>query len=42
MVTSRQNMGRSGRGGKTGVSAICDKPFEATSIRRLIADAVLN
>ncbi|MBL8440864.1 MAG: response regulator, partial [Betaproteobacteria bacterium] len=42
MVTSEQNMGRLAAVEKAGVSAICDKPFEATSIRRLIADAVLN
>ena len=42
MVTSEQNMGRLAAVEKAGVSAICDKPFEATSIRRLIGDAVLN
>ena len=40
MVTSEQNMGRLAAVECAGVSAICDKPFEAGSIRRLISDAL--
>lgn len=40
MVTSEQNMGRLAAVERAGVSAICDKPFEAGSIRRLISDAL--
>jgi len=40
MVTSEQNMGRLAAVERAGVSAICDKPFEADSIRRLIGDAL--
>lgn len=40
MVTSEQNMGRLAAVERAGVSAICDKPFEASSIRRLISDAL--
>ncbi|WP_412477887.1 response regulator [Azonexus sp. IMCC34839] len=42
MVTSEQNMGRLAAVERAGVSAICDKPFEAGSIRRLISDALLR
>lgn len=42
MVTSEQNRGRLAAVEKAGVSAICNKPFEATSIRQLIAQAVLS
>ena len=38
MVTSEQNMGRLAAVERAGVSAICDKPFEAGNIRRLISD----
>ncbi|MDE2440584.1 MAG: response regulator [Betaproteobacteria bacterium] len=40
MVTSEQNTGRLAAVERAGVSAICDKPFEAGSIRRLISDAL--
>ncbi|KAB2916413.1 MAG: response regulator [Dechloromonas sp.] len=40
MVTSEQNMGRLAAVERAGVSAICDKPFEAGTIRRLISDAL--
>ena len=40
MVTSEQNVGRLAAVERAGVSAICDKPFEAGSIRRLISDAL--
>ena len=40
MVTSEQNQGRLAAVEKAGVSAICDKPFEAGSIRKLINEAV--
>jgi len=40
MVTSEQNQGRLAAVERAGVSAICDKPFEAGSIRRLISDAL--
>ncbi len=40
MVTSEQNMGRLAAVERAGVSAICDKPFEASNIRRLISDAL--
>ena len=42
MVTSEQNAGRLAAVERAGVSAICDKPFEAGSIRRLISDALLR
>jgi two-component system chemotaxis response regulator CheY len=40
MVTSEQNQGRLAAVELAGVSAICDKPFEASSIRRLISEAL--
>lgn len=40
MVTSEQNMGRLAAVERAGVSAICDKPFDAGSIRQLISDAL--
>ncbi len=40
MVTSEQNMGRLAAVERAGVSAICDKPFESATIRRLISDAL--
>ena len=40
MVTSEQNMGRLAAVEKAGVSAICDKPFEAGSIRKLISESL--
>ena len=40
MVTSEQNQGRLAAVAKAGVSAVCDKPFDAGSIRRLISEAV--
>ena len=40
LVTSEQNMGRLAAVERAGVSAICDKPFDAASIRRLISDAL--
>src|SRR5574343_1960450 len=42
MVTSEQNMGRLAAVERAGVSAICDKPFEAGSIRSLISDALVR
>ena len=40
MVTSEQNAGRLAAVERAGVSAVCDKPFEAGTIRRLISDAL--
>lgn len=40
MVTSEYNEGRLAAVQKAGVSAICDKPFDITTVRRLIAEAV--
>lgn len=40
LVTSEQNQGRLAAVERAGVSAICDKPFDAASIRRLISDAL--
>jgi len=40
LVTSEQNKGRLAAVERAGVSAICDKPFDAASIRRLISDAL--
>lgn len=40
MVTSEQNKGRLAAVERAGVSAICDKPFEAGNIRKLISDAL--
>lgn len=40
MVTSEQNQGRLAAVERAGVSAICDKPFEAGSIRKLISEAL--
>jgi two-component system chemotaxis response regulator CheY len=40
MVTSEQNMGRLAAVEHAGVSAICDKPFEAGSIRPLLVAAL--
>ncbi|HZX29923.1 MAG TPA: response regulator [Rhodocyclaceae bacterium] len=40
MVTSEQNEGRLAAVQKAGVSAICDKPFDINTVRRLIAQAV--
>lgn len=42
MVTSEQNMGRLAAVERAGVSAICDKPFEAGSIRQLINDSLIR
>ncbi len=42
MVTSEQNEGRLAAVERAGVSAVCDKPFEAGNIRRLISDALLR
>jgi two-component system, chemotaxis family, chemotaxis protein CheY len=42
MVTSEQNMGRLAAVEKAGVSAICDKPFEAGSIRKLISESLIR
>ncbi|WP_203468615.1 response regulator [Dechloromonas sp. TW-R-39-2] len=42
MVTSEQNMGRLAAVERAGVSAICDKPFEAGSIRKLISDSLVR
>ena len=39
-MTSEQNKGRLAAMERAGVSAICDKPFDAASIRRLISDAL--
>ncbi|MDR2837556.1 MAG: response regulator [Azonexus sp.] len=38
MVTSEQNMGRLAAVERAGVSAICDKPFEASGIRHLLSE----
>lgn len=40
MVTSEQNMGRLAAVERAGVSLICDKPFEGTTIRLLISEAI--
>jgi two-component system chemotaxis response regulator CheY len=40
MVTSEQNMDRLAAVERAGVSAICDKPFNAKNIRKLICDAI--
>lgn len=40
MVTSEQNQGRLAAVERAGVSLVCDKPFDATSIRRLISEAI--
>lgn len=40
MVTSEQNMGRLAAVERAGVSAICDKPFEAGNIRKLISESL--
>ena len=40
MVTSEQNMGRMAAVERAGVSAICDKPFEAGTIRKLISESL--
>ena len=40
MVTSEQHEGRLAAVEKAGVSLICDKPFDAGSIRRLVAEAM--
>jgi two-component system chemotaxis response regulator CheY len=40
MVTSEQNQGRLAAVERAGVSAICDKPFEAGSIRKLISESL--
>jgi two-component system chemotaxis response regulator CheY len=40
MITSEQDQGRLAAVEKAGVSAICDKPFEAGSIHQLIAQAL--
>jgi len=42
MVTSEYNEGRLAAVQKAGVSAICDKPFDITTVRRLIAQAVAD
>ena len=42
MVTSEQNAGRLAAVERAGVSAVCDKPFEAGTIRRLISDALMR
>jgi len=42
MVTSEQNMGRLAAVERAGVSAICDKPFEAGNIRKLISESILR
>jgi len=42
MVTSEQNMGRLAAVERAGVSAICDKPFEAGSIRKLISESLIR
>ena len=41
MITSEHDQGRLAAVEKAGVSAICDKPFEARSIRQLIAQALV-
>lgn len=40
MLTSEHDQGRLAAVERAGVSAICDKPFEAKNIRRLIADSL--
>lgn len=40
MITSEHDQGRLAAVERAGVSAICDKPFEARSIRQLIASAL--
>lgn len=40
MVTSEQNQGRLAAVERAGVSAVCDKPFEAETIRKLISEAL--
>ncbi|KXB31935.1 two-component system response regulator [Dechloromonas denitrificans] len=40
MVTSEQNTGRLAAVERAGVSAICDKPFEAGNIRKLISESL--
>jgi two-component system chemotaxis response regulator CheY len=40
MVTSEQNQGRLAAVERAGVSAVCNKPFEAGSIRKLIVEAL--
>mgnify|MGYP001412553324 CR=1 FL=1 len=40
MVTSEQNQGRLAAVEKAGVSLVCDKPFDATTIRLLICEAM--
>ena len=42
MITSEQNMGRLAAVERAGVSAICDKPFEAGNIRKLISESLLR
>lgn len=42
MVTSEQNEGRLAAVQKAGVSAICDKPFDASSIRTLMSLAMAS
>lgn len=42
MVTSEQNMGRLAAVERAGVSAICDKPFEAGNIRKLISESLMR
>jgi len=40
MVTSEQNQGRLAAVERAGVSLICDKPFEGSTIRRLVSEAI--
>jgi two-component system chemotaxis response regulator CheY len=40
MVTGEQDMGRLAAVERAGVSAICDKPFEAGNIRKLISESL--
>lgn len=42
MVTSESDMSRLAAVEQAGVSGICDKPFEATSIRSLLRRALLQ
>ena len=42
MVTSEQNQGRLAAVERAGVSAVCDKPFEAGSIRKLIIESLIR
>jgi two-component system chemotaxis response regulator CheY len=42
LVTSEQNQGRLAAVQKAGVSAVCDKPFESSGIRQLIAQALVG